>query len=125
EAGWTVVDCGSDDFDEALAQRSWNAVIARVPVPQAPEQIAAQSGSDGAASVTGHADAGRGARIAQLPQTPDVYEARDLLAQIEATIVRGAVALPLAANPRVTIIDRDVEGLAARNGAVAPLTYGV
>src|SRR5690606_9183697 len=23
EAGWTVVDCGSDDFDEALAQRSW------------------------------------------------------------------------------------------------------
>ena len=48
EAGWNIVDCGSDDVEGALAQRGWDAVIARAPIPQTPEQIAAQWGSGGA-----------------------------------------------------------------------------
>ncbi|GAA2935675.1 hypothetical protein GCM10010458_19330 [Microbacterium luteolum] len=125
EAGWSIADCGSSDFDAALAAGAWDAVIARVPVPQTPEQILDQWGSQGAASVTGNVDPDRDALIAELAQTTDVYEARDLLAQIEATIVRAAVALPIAMNPRATIIDRSVTGIAPRTGAAAPLTYGV
>lgn len=124
EAGWDAVDCGSADFDAALAAGAWNAVIARVPVPQTPAQMLDQWGSAGAASITGSSDPERDALIAQLAQTPDVYEARDLLAQIEATIVRAAVALPIAMNPRVTVIDRSVTGIAPRTGTAAPLTYG-
>ncbi|UWF77727.1 ABC transporter substrate-binding protein [Microbacterium neungamense] len=125
EAGWGVADCGSDDVDGALAQRGWNAVIARVPIPESPAQIAAQWGTQGRASVTGHADAERDTLIAQLAQTVDVYEARDIRALIESTIVRAALALPIATNPRITIVDRDVTGVTARNGALAPLTYGI
>ena len=124
EAGWHIVDCGSDDFDTAFAARGWNAVIAHVPVPSSPAQIAAQWGSGGAASLTGHSDAARDELIQQLAMTTDVYEARDLHAQIEATIVRAAVALPLAANPVLTIVDRDVTGVSVRNGAAATLTSG-
>lgn len=124
ESGWNVVDCGSDDYSTALAQRGWDAVIARVPIPQTPEQIAVQWGSGGSASITGHADADRDALITELAQTTDVYEAREVLALIEASIVRAAVALPIAVNPRVTIVDKDVTGVTPRNGAAAPLTYG-
>ncbi|WP_136057382.1 ABC transporter substrate-binding protein [Microbacterium sp. K24] len=125
EAGWSVVDCGTDDLEAALGQGAWDAVISRVPVPQTPAEIFAQWGTGGAESVTGSADPERDELIAQLAQTTDVYEARDLRARIEATIVRAAVALPLAMNPRVTIVDKDVTGIAARNGATAPLTSGV
>ncbi len=125
EAGWGIADCGSDDVDAALGQRGWDAVIARVPIPQSPAQIAAQWGTQGAASVTGHADAERDTLIAQLAQTVDVYEARDIRALIEFTIVRAALALPIATNPRITVVDRDVSGVTARNGAPAPLTYGI
>lgn len=125
EAGWNAVDCGSADFAAALTARGWNAVIARVPVPETPAQILEQWGSQGAASVTGSVDPERDALIAQLAQTTDVYEVRDVLAQIEATIVRAAVALPIAVNPRVTIVDRSTTGVAPRTGASAPLTYGV
>jgi peptide/nickel transport system substrate-binding protein len=125
EAGWNVADCGADDFAAALAQRSWNAVIGRVSVPQTPGQIAAQWGTGGAASLTGNADPERDALIAQLAQTTDVYEARELRARIEATIVRAAVALPLAVNPRVTIIDKDVTSVGVQSGSTAPLLSGV
>lgn len=124
EAGWDVVDCGSDDFDTALGQGAWDAVIARVPIPQTPSQISAQWGTGGAASITGDADPARDELIARLAQTVDVYDARDLLAQIEATIVRAAVALPIAVNPRLTIIDSDVTSITPRTGSRAPLTYG-
>jgi peptide/nickel transport system substrate-binding protein len=124
EAGWDAVDCGSEDIDGAIGQRGWDAVITRVPFPQTPAEIAAQWGSEGAASVTRHADPERDALIDQLAQTVDVYEARELLAQIEATIVRAAVSRPLATNPRVTITDRDVSGVAAHSGPVPPLLAG-
>lgn len=124
ESGWRIEDCGSDDFDAALEKRRWDAVVARVPVPQTPAQIAAQWGTEGTASITRQSDPARDELIAQLAQTTDVYEARDIHAQIEATIVRAAVALPLAANPVLTIVDRDVTGVSARNGSWAPLTTG-
>ncbi|WP_448710659.1 ABC transporter substrate-binding protein [Microbacterium profundi] len=125
EAGWSITDCGSADFDAALEQRSWDAVIARVPLPQTPGDIAAQWGSDGTASIVRQSDPERDALIARLAETTDVYEARDVLAQIEATIVRAAVALPITGGPMLTIVDRDVTGVAPRNGAVASLTSGV
>ena len=50
------------------------------------------------------------------------YAARDLRAQIEASIVRAAVALPLAVNPVVTVVDKAVTGVASRDGGEASLT---
>lgn len=114
-AGWSAADCGSDDIGPALDGGGWNAAIVRVPIPQTPADVAAQWGSD----------PDRAALIAQLAQTVDVYEAREVLAQIEATLVRAAVARPFAANPRLTILDRDITGVTARNGADASLTHSV
>lgn len=124
EAGWRVVDCSVDDFTVGLEQRRWDAVITRVPLPESPAALAAQWGSDGAQSITRQGDAERDALIAQLAQTTDVYEARELRAQIEASIVRAAVALPIAANPVLTIVDRDVTGVAPGNGSAAALASG-
>lgn len=124
-AGWNVVDCGTDDVGAALGQRGWDAAIMRVPIPQTPADIAEQWGSGSQASLTGQTDANRDALIAQLAQTVDVYEARELLAQIEATIVQAAVARPLAVSPLVTVIDRNVAGVTARSGPIAPVMYGV
>jgi peptide/nickel transport system substrate-binding protein len=124
EAGWLIVDCSSDDFEAARTQRGWDAVIARTPIPQTPEQIAAQWGSGGTASLTGNADVARDELIAQYAQTTDVYEAREVLAQIEATIVQAAVALPLAVNPLVTVTDRGVTGVATPGGDAARLIVG-
>ncbi len=123
--GWNVVDCGSDDIDAALRQPGWDAAIARVPLPETPGQIAAQWGSGSQASLVGDADADRDALITELSRTVDVYEARELLARIESTIVRAAVARPLAVNPTVTIADRQVLGVSVRNGQMAPLTWGL
>ena len=122
EAGWAVEDCGADDVDAALDEGDWNAVITRMPIPRSPDEIAAQWGTGGAASITGQADPTRDELIARLSQTVDVYEAREIHAQIEATIVRAAVALPIAANPVVTVSDREVTGISVLKGAVAALT---
>ena len=122
EFGWQITDCSADDYGKALSKRQWNAVITRMPVPQSPAEIAAQWGSKGIASVTGHADADRDELIAQLAQITDVYEYRDQLAKIEANIVRAAVAMPLAANPVLTVTDKSIAGVGARNGDTAPLT---
>lgn len=122
EAGWSVVDCGVEDLPAGLEQGAWEAVIMRVPVPEGASRIAAQWGSGGAESLVGWADPQLDALIAQFAQAADVYAARDLRAQIEAGIVRAAVALPIAVNPVVTIVDKDVTGVAARSGVRAPLT---
>ncbi|MET0812082.1 MAG: hypothetical protein ABWY03_03440, partial [Microbacterium sp.] len=124
EAGWSAVDCGTDDVDAAVVQGGWDAVISRAPVPQTAADIAARWGSGGASSLAGYSDPARDALIAQLAQTTDVYVARDLRAQIEASIVRAAAALPIALNARVTVVDKDVIGVATRDGARAPLTSG-
>ena len=123
--GWNVVDCGTDDIAAAMSQPGWDAAIARVPLPQTPEQIAAQWGSGSETSLIGDANPDRDALIAELAHTVDVYEARELLARVESSIVRAAVARPLAVNPRVTITDRTVTGVSVRNGPVASLTSGL
>lgn len=125
EAGWAVADCGSNDFAKAVKGKGWNAVVTRVPIPQTPDQLAAQWGSTGSRRVVQVPNKGRDALIAQLAETVDVYESRVVLAKVEATIVKDAVALPLAVNPRLTVIDRRVSGVAPRNGAEASLTYSV
>jgi hypothetical protein len=125
EAGWSVRDCGSDDYAKAVQGGGWDAVIARTPIPETPSQIAEQWGSSGSASVVPAPNGDRDALIEKLAQTTDVYEAREVLAQIEATIVQSAVALPIAINPRITIIDPRVDGVSTRSGGVASLTSGV
>lgn len=116
EGGWNVTDCGSDDIETAVTKGGWDAVITRTPVPRTPQQIAAQWGSGGTSSITGQADAARDELIAQWARTTDVYRARELLAQIEASIVQAAVALPLALDPLLTVTDRGVTGVTAPEG---------
>ncbi|MFI8631019.1 hypothetical protein ACIGEP_00305 [Microbacterium sp. NPDC077663] len=125
EAGWNVVDCATGDVDAAVEAPGWDAVIRRVRVPQTPRAIAQQWGTDGSSSLVGQSDPARDELISTLQQTVDVYQARDLLAQIEATIVRAAVAKPLAANPRVTVIAPDVTGVTVREGDDAPVLSDV
>lgn len=125
EAGWAVRDCGSDDYAKAVEGGGWDAVIARTSIPETPAQIADQWGSSGSTSLVPAPDGNRDTLIEKLSQTTDVYEAREVLAQIEATIVQSAVALPIAVNPRLTIVDPRVEGVSIRSGGVASLTSGV
>lgn len=122
EAGWSAVDCGTDDLAGALGQGGWDAVITRIPIPQTAAQISAQWGTGGSSSILGVSDPERDALIAQFAEATDVYAARDLRAQIEASIVRAAVALPLAVNPVVTVVDKAVTGVASRDGGEASLT---
>jgi len=125
EDGWAITDCGSDDIAASVDQTGWDAVIDRVALPQVPAQLAAQWGSAGSASAWTLPSPERDALIAQYAQTVDVYDARELLAQIEASIVQAAVVRPLSVDPVVTIVDRDVTGVTVRNGPVAPLLSGV
>lgn len=125
EAGWTVTDCGSGDVAASLAQGGWDAVIDRTAVPQTPAQLTAQWGTGTTSAIAGTADPDRDVLIARYAQTTDVYTARELLAQIEATIVRSAVARPLAANPVLTLVAPGVTGVAVRNGSTAALTSGI
>jgi peptide/nickel transport system substrate-binding protein len=124
KAGWEPADCGTDDVAAALPQRAWEAAIVRVPLPQTTDQIAALWASAGSAALTPSADPSRDQLIAQLAKTTDEYQARDLRAQIEASIVRAAVVLPIATNPRITVIDRGIGGVSVRNGAAASLLAG-
>lgn len=122
EAGWVAVDCGADDVPSALDQGTWDAVITRVSIPQTAKEIAAQWGSTGEQSLIANVDGERDTLIAQFAQTTDLYESREVRAQIEATIVRAGVALPLAVNPTVTIVDKDVTGVSPPSGATPRLT---
>lgn len=133
EEGWSATDCGSDDLNGALAGGAWDAVITRVEVLDSVAGLKALWGigttSAVTAQVVGPLAAGqeaidRDALLAELDRTVDVYQARELRAQIEATLVRSAIAKPLAANPRVTVVDKDVTGVTVRNGTRAPLLSG-
>jgi len=125
ESGWDVRDCGQEDAASALAVGGeWDAALARLPLPGSAAEVASWWGSDGPAWLRGDGRAERDALIASLARASDEYEARDLRVQIEATIVRDAVALPLAMNPVVTIAAREVTGVRPRPGAVASLTSG-
>jgi peptide/nickel transport system substrate-binding protein len=124
-AGWDAVDCGADDLPGALAQGGWDAVLAPMPIPLTPAQVAAQWGSGATAGLVSSPDPDRDALIGELSRTADVYAARELRARIEANIIRSAVALPIAVHPVITIVDKDVIGVATRDGAEAPLTSGL
>lgn len=124
QSGWSIVDCGSDDINAAADGGGWDAMIIRTPIPRSPQDIADQWGGAGDGPMIGTADSERDALIAQLAQTADVYAAREVRAQIEATIVRAAIAMPLATNPQLTIVSRGVTGVSPRSGGLAPLTYG-
>lgn len=125
EAGWSVADCGTDDPQTARGQTGWQAVLERVRVPETPGAIAAQWGTDSAGSLVGQADPARDELIQTLARTVDVYESRELLADIEATIVDAAVARPLAAAPRITVSAPTVTGVTVRGGNAAPLLSGI
>ena len=125
EAGWNAVDCATDDLDAAQKASGWDAVIRRVRVPQTPQQIASQWSTTGSSSLVGRVDPKRDELIATLQQTVDVYDARDLLAKIESTIVSDAVARPLAAVPRLTISAPRVTGVTVRDGDDAPVLSGI
>ncbi|MER7797564.1 ABC transporter substrate-binding protein [Microbacterium sp. NPDC096154] len=122
EAGWTVADCGAEDA--APASPGWDAAILRVPIPRDAAEIGAQWGAGSPGALAGDGSAERDALIAQYAHTADAYAARDVRVQIEASIVTSAVALPLAVNPRVTLVDKDVTGVVARPGASASVTWG-
>lgn len=124
EAGWNVGDCGAEDLAGALEQGGWEAALVRVTIPQTADEIGAQWGTDGLASLVGLADPAVDALIGQLATTTDVYAERDVRAQIEAAIIRDAVALPIALNPVITVTDKSVAGIAARDGRGASLTAG-
>lgn len=124
EAGWNVGDCGTEDLAGALEQGGWDAALVRVTIPQTAAEIGAQWGTDGRASLVGLADPAVDALIGQLAITTDVYAARDVRAQIEAALIRDAVALPIALDPVITITDKSVTGVAARDGREASLTSG-
>lgn len=124
EAGWDVQDCGSDDVAAAAKENGdWDAALTRIPVPSDPAEIAAWWGSDGAHSLSRSQNDKRDELIAELARTPDFYAARELRVQIEATIVDDAVALPLAAQPVLTISARSLVGVQPPSGA--PLTLEV
>lgn len=125
ETGWGITDCGSDDFDTALADGQGDAVIARTDIAQTVTQLTDQWGSGGKDAISDPTDTRRDGLIADLAATTDVYEAREIRAHIESTIVQEAIALPLAVNPRITLADKTVSGVAPRSGNVAPLTYGM
>lgn len=124
ETGWDIRDCGTDDVDAELAEGTdWHAVLANVPVPHTPAEIAAQWGTEGEMSVTGAQNEERDALIDELARTADVYAARDLRVEIEASIVADAVAMPLSMQPVVTVNHRSVDNVQPRNGTAATLTY--
>ena len=122
EAGWSIRDCGRPGFSLAKAAAGrWDAALARVPVPDDPTTVAAMWGSDETTSLTGASNAERDDLLTRLQQTTDPYDARDLRAQVEKSIVDDAIALPVAMNPIVTVTTPGIEGVSPRPGAVARL----
>lgn len=125
EAGWVARDCGNDDVEGVLAVGGdWDILLTTIEIPFAPEDIAAQWGTNGSANHSGAASEERDALIAELERETDMYEARDLRVAIEKTIVDQMVVAPLTMDPIVTVSDRDMEGVLPRSGRVAPLMWG-
>lgn len=125
EGGWRVSDCGTDDVDDAMARRQGDAAIVRMPVPRTAAEIGARWGSEAADSFSGGGDADRDELITAYGRTTDVYEGRELLADIEADIVADAVARPLALPPRVTLSAPRIAGVSVHAGRDAPVLAGV
>lgn len=119
EAGWTVRDCGVDDLAAGLAQEDWNAVLRRVPVPTAVEQIAERWRGGG---ITAAASTERDALLDEALATHDRDALEETLLELEAALVADAVVLPLVEPSRLTIAAAQVQGVTPRPGP-ASLTW--
>jgi len=122
EGGWVATDCGSDMPQEvAVSSENWDIYLGIVQVPQTPEEIRAQWGTDGELNYSGATSAARDELITRLAAETDRYEDRDLRIAIEKTIVDQMVAAPLTVNPVVTISGRDIEGVEPRSSRYGTL----
>lgn len=125
EEGWSTTDCGASSADKIQSGTTWDAALVRVPIPQTPEEITAQWGSKGNRNLTGGGDRDRDRLIGELARTADPYEARDVRVQIEKTLVRDSIVVPIVTNPTVTVSDKAVDSVRPRSGDVAPLVSTV
>lgn len=125
DEGWTTTDCGAPSADKVLAGNRWNAVLARIPIPQTPDEIAEQWGSKGGENATGLGNRERDRLIDELARTADPYAARDVRVKIEKTLVKDSIVVPIAMNPTVTVADKSVDNVRPRSGPVAPLVSTV
>lgn len=126
ETGWGVQACPSADVAAAIeGDQTWDAVLTTVEVPTSVTQLRAQWGTGGAESLTGNADVERDALIDEYAATADAFAARDLLVDVETTIVDDAVALPLGVDPRIAVAAPSVTGVDPRDGADASLAWSV
>lgn len=121
DEGWSTTDCGVSSADKLLSGNKWDAVLLRIPIPQTPEEIEAQWGSKGSRNATGGGDRDRDRLISELARTADPYEARDVRVEIEKTLVRDSIVVPIVMNPTVTVSDKKVDSVRPRSGQVAPL----
>ena len=125
DEGWSTADCGVSSADKLLSGSRWDAVLARIPIPQTPEEITAQWGTKGSRNATGGGDRERDRLINELARTADPYEARDVRVEIEKSLVRDSIVVPIVMNPTVTVIDKKVDSVRPRSGQVAPLVSTV
>ncbi|MER7558463.1 ABC transporter substrate-binding protein [Nocardioides sp. NPDC126508] len=125
DEGWSTADCGVSSADKVLSGSRWDAVLARIPIPQTPEEITAQWGTKGNRNATGGGDRERDRLISELARTADPYEARDVRVEIEKTLVKDSIVVPIVMNPTVTVIDKKVDSVRPRSGQVAPLVSTV
>ncbi len=89
EAGWTVDRLRGRRLPRrARAARLGRRDRADARSRRAPDRSPRSGAAGERPLITGGADPERDALIAQYAQTTDVYEAREILAQIEATIVQ-------------------------------------
>ena len=125
ESGWAVADCGTDDLDARLAEGGWDAVIAAVPLPTSAADVAAQWGTGGSANLTGIGDAARDEAIAAAAAEPDANDVRDLLVEVETSIVAQGVVLPLSNVIVADVVAPGIESVQPRNGPDARLTWNL
>lgn len=126
EAGWSLSDCGTSELADPMADGSdWQAALVRVPVPRTAADLTRWWGGNGQTNLPGLENTQRDELIARWDGAADRYDARDLRARIERTIVDDAIALPVAMNPVVTLRVPGLDGVTPRPGATGSLTSGI
>ncbi|GGR60172.1 ABC-type transport system substrate-binding protein [Nocardioides luteus] len=121
DEGWSATSCGASSADRVTSGKRWDAALVRIPIPQTPEEISAQWGSKGSQNATGGGDRDRDRLIGELARTADPYAARDVRVEIEKTLVKDSIVVPIVMNPTVTVSDKKVDSVRPRSGQVAPL----
>ena len=125
DAGWAVQDCGEPGVEASPASgRGWQALLTKVALPETPADIATVWGGKRKSTLTGVKSKERKRLVAQLEQTADVYDARELQVAIEAGLIQEAVALPLALEPVVTLSERSMNPVLPDSGRTTTLLAG-